>query len=204
MVRGGLRMNRKSLILFIFFLMICINSYVWAGESASLSATGPDKLVDYTIGPGDVLDISVWKNSEMTKTVTVRPDGMISFPLIGEVTAKEKTVAELKKEMETKISRFIPKPVLSVLVQTINSMHIFVIGKVNKPGRFELNTNINVLQALSMAGGLNPFAKKNKIKIQRDLKGSTQIYDFYYDDVTKRGKIEQNIKLQRGDVIIVP
>jgi polysaccharide export outer membrane protein len=127
---------------------------------------------DYIIGPGDVLDISVWKVEELTKLVTVLPDGKIAFPLVKQVMAAGKTVEELSRELETQLTRFVPDVNLSVLVQQVNSMMIYVIGRVNNPGRFVLNSNIDVLQALSLAGGLNPFAEGGKIKIFRKQPGN--------------------------------
>lgn len=110
----------------------------------------------------------------------------------------------LEKELEKAIAAFVPNSNLSVIVQQVNSMLIYVIGKVNKPGRFELNTNVNVLQALAMAGGLNAFAKRNKIKIFREENGKTHILPFEYDNVTDGENLEQNVKLERGDVVVVP
>ena len=159
---------------------------------------------DYTIGPGDVLEISVWKEEALTKLVNVLPDGKIAFPLIGEAMASGWTVAQLKKEIETRLSRFVPDPVLSVSVHQMNSLMIYVVGKVNRPGRFELNTNIDVLQALALAGGLNSFAKRGQIKVFRKNDGKTKIFDFDYDDVTEGKKLTQNIQLVRGDVVVVP
>jgi len=159
---------------------------------------------DYTIGPGDVLDISVWNNEALTKLVTVRPDGKIHFPLIGEIVAGGKTVAFLQKELNDQISPFVPDPNLSLMVQQINSLLIYVIGKVNRPGRLVLNSNINVLQALTMAGGLNAFAKKNHIKIFREKNNKTLIFPFDYDDITNGKNLEQNMVLLRGDVVVVP
>lgn len=160
--------------------------------------------MDYIIGPGDSLHISVWKNEDLTKLLTVLPDGKVSFPLIGDVVAEGKTVAQLRKELEGRISRFVPDPVLSVLVQQVNSMLIYVIGKVNNPGRFTLNNNIKVLQGLALAGGLNPFAERNKIKIFREKGDDTRVIHFRYDSVSNGKNLEQNIRLKRGDVIVVP
>ena len=159
---------------------------------------------DYIIGPGDVLEISVWKEEALTKLVTVLPDGKIAFPLIGEAVADGWTVAQLKKEIESRLARFVPDPVLSISVYQMNSLMVYVVGKVNRPGRFELNTNIDVLQALSLAGGLNSFAKRGQIKVFRKKDGKTKIFDFDYDDVTEGKKLEQNIQLVRGDVVVVP
>jgi len=158
----------------------------------------------YVIGPGDVLDISVWKDEALEKRVTVLPDGRISFPLIGEITAGGKTVAELADELEKKLGRYVPEVNLNVMVREVNSMLIYVIGRVNNPGRFVLNTEINVLQALAMAGGLNPFAKRSKIKIMRKKNHQTELFDFNYDDVALGNGLAQNIRLRRGDVIVVP
>ena len=159
---------------------------------------------DYVIGPGDVLEISVWKEEALTKLVTVLPDGKISFPLIGEAMASGWTVAALKKEIESRLSQFVPDPVLSLTVNQMNSLMIYVVGKVNNPGRFILNTNVDVLQALAMAGGLNSFAKRGQIKVFRKHDGKTKIFDFDYDDVSEGKRLEQNIQLVRGDVIVVP
>ncbi len=159
----------------------------------------------YLIGPGDVLNISVWKNPDMSRVVTVLPDGKITFPLIGEIQASGKTVAQLKKELESKLSpRFILDLVLTLEVRQVKSMVIYVIGRVKKPDQFSMNTNTNILQALSMAGGLTPFAERNEIKVFRKQGNKTRIFEFRYDDVTNGVLLEQNIQLKRGDVIVVP
>jgi polysaccharide export outer membrane protein len=111
---------------------------------------------------------------------------------------------DLTKELEQKLSRFVPDLNLSVVVHQVSSMMVYVIGRVQNPGRFTLNTNIDVLQALAMAGGLNPFAEKGNIKIFRETKDGKKIFEFDYDDVSSGKKLEQNIKLKRGDVIVVP
>ena len=158
----------------------------------------------YIIGPGDVLDISVWRNEDLTRRVTVLPDGKISFPLIGEVRAAGKTLAHLTDELKQKLRRYVTDANLSVVVTQVNSMLVYVIGRVNRPGQFNLNTNITVLQALSMAGGLNPFAKSSQIKIMRGPQPYTKIYKFNYDQVAKGKNLAQNIALKRGDIILVP
>ena len=183
-------------------LLICLAAA--AVPAGATDTAGPAAGQDYVIGPGDVLEISVWKEEALTKLVTVLPDGKIQFPLIGEAMASGWTVAQLKKEIETRLARFVPDPVLSVSVYQMNSLNIYVVGKVNKPGRFALNANADVLQALAMAGGLNSFAKRSQIKVFRKQDGKTKIFDFDYDDVTDGEKLEQNIQLVRGDVIVVP
>jgi polysaccharide export outer membrane protein len=174
-----------------------------AAQTAAREAGAPF-TPEYLIGPGDTLDISVWKEEALTKTVVVLPDGKISFPLIGQVEAAGRTVDDLKQEIAKRIVKFAPKEEVNLEVKQVNSMLVYVIGRVNQPGRFVLNTNVDVLQALAIAGGLNPFAKRNQIKIFRKAAGTTLTFNFNYDDVTDGGKLQQNILLKRGDVIVVP
>jgi polysaccharide export outer membrane protein len=176
---------------------VIVTALAQAGETGTPADKG------YIVGPGDVLDIAVWKEEALTKLLTVLPDGKISFPLIGEVVAGGKTVEELKKEMETRLVKFVPDPVLSVGINQVNSMLVYVIGRVNNPGRFVLNANINILQVLSMAGGLNSFAKRSEIRMFREKDGNTEIREFDYDAVSAGKNLEQNIYLMRGDVIVV-
>jgi polysaccharide export outer membrane protein len=209
---------RKLFSSLVFVLLIA--HFAWAAEqnapastanntSAATDATPAIAGVDatYLIGPGDVLSISVWKDEALTKDVVVLPDGVISFPLIGLLKAGGKTVPQLKAEIEAKISQYVSDPVLNVEVKQVNSMLVFVIGRLNMSsvsGRLILNANANVLQALAMAGGLNTFAKRNSIKIFREEGGKTLIFPFRYDDVVEGKRLEQNIELKRYDVIVVP
>ncbi|MCF6291637.1 MAG: polysaccharide biosynthesis/export family protein [Desulfobacterales bacterium] len=190
----------KEVTGYLIFIVVCL---AWLPLAAGEITAGPPHT-GYVIGPGDMLEVSVWKNKDLTKGVIVLPDGRISFPLIGEVVAAGKTVAQLKSELEKKLSRYVTDPVLSVSVNQINSMLIYVIGKVRQPGRFVLNANINVLQGLALAGGLTPFAKKDRIRILRQEKGTTTSFSFNYDEVADNRNLAQNILLQRGDVLVVP
>ncbi len=175
---------------------------LWGETPKGSSAVSPDQ--NYIIGSGDVLDIALWRDDALVRTVTVLADGKISFPLVGEVVAAGKTVGELKKDIAARLVDYVPEPVLSIEVKQPNSMIIYVTGRVNTPGRFPIGANVTVLQALSMAGGLNPFASKNKIKVFRQEGGQTRVFPFKYDEVVDGKKLEQNIPLQRGDVIVVP
>ncbi|MCP4694052.1 MAG: polysaccharide export protein [Desulfobacterales bacterium] len=199
----------------LIFLMFCwMAAPSWAQEEKAPDAGSGEERTegvdyfhparDYTIGPGDVLNISVWKNDDLRRLSPVLPDGKISFPLIGELMVGGKTVVQVEAEVKEKISRFVPNPVLSVSVHQMHSMIIYVIGKVLNPGRQVLNINLNVLQSLAIAGGPNPFAKRNRIKIFRETKDGTRIFNFSYDDVCDGVGLEQNIRLERGDVIVVP
>lgn len=198
----------------VFTALACAGSEVAAPPAVASSASegiAPDETpatmpdaAGYLIGPGDVLDISVWKDEALTRSCVVRPDGAISFPLIGDVMAAGRTVSQLKAEMEKRLNRYVPKATLSLEVKQINSMIIYVIGKVNSPGRYVMSANVEVLQALATAGGLNVFAKQNKIKIFRQEKDETTIFPFEYDEVIAGKRLEQNIMLKRGDVVVVP
>ena len=191
----------------LFFFMVLSSSPVWgeSGKSSPQSMVAAEEiLTTYVIGPGDVLGIEVWKDPALTRTVVVLPDGRISMPLIGELVGGGKTVAQLKKEIEGKISRYVPEPVLTLEVKQSNSLFIYVLGRVNNPGRSLLTANITVLQALAMAGGVNPFARKDKTKVFRREGGITKIYPFTYSEVTEGKRLEENIELKRGDVIFVP
>lgn len=159
---------------------------------------------DYVIGAGDLLDISTWKDEALSRAVVVLPDGKISFPLLGIFQAAGKTIPQLKQEMESQLVKYISDPVLTVEVKQVNSMRVYVIGRVNKPDQFVLTSEVTVLQALSMAGGLTPFANKDKIRIIRQTKNTQTVIPFKYDDVVDDAKLDQNIWLQRGDVVVVP
>ncbi len=193
------------------FLILCI--VMLLGGCAGRMAVVPPEAVkaqsekpgdDYIIGSGDVLDISLWKDEAMTKQVTVRTDGKIVFPLIGEIAAAGRSVAEVKQEMVEKLKEYVPEPVLTVDVKQINSMIVYVTGRVNHAGRFPVNTPVTVLQAISMAGGLNAFAKRSKIKVFRQENGETVTFPFDYDEVVDGENLQQNIVLKRGDVVVVP
>ena len=158
----------------------------------------------YLLGPEDVVKISVWKDEQLTQEVIVRPDGMISFPLVGDVAAAGRTVEDIRLELVKRLNKFVPNPHVAVMATKLHSYKIYVTGRVNKPGEFLVGHYTDVLQALSLAGGLTPFAAENDIKVMRREKGEQKMYPFRYGDVRKGRALEQNILLQRGDVVIVP
>lgn len=207
---GGSFMLRFAFVTFAaLFLIYAITQTAWAetAEKGTDNKVNSQKTAanrDYIIGPGDLIGIEVWKDQTLTRTAVVLPDGKISMPLIGELQAGGRTVAALKNEINDKLSQFVPEPVLTIEVKQCNSMHIYVLGRVNTPGRSALVSNINVLQALAMAGGLNPFAKSDQIQLFRYENGTTTIFPFDYDAVTKGKNLSENIELRRGDVIYVP
>jgi polysaccharide export outer membrane protein len=158
----------------------------------------------YQIGPEDVLEISVWKEDGLKKEALVRPDGGVSFPLIGEVQATGKTIMQLRKEIAQRLGKFIPDPVVSVTCLKVAGTRFFVIGKVNRPGDFLAGRYVDVLQALTVAGGLTPFASENGIKVMRKEGGKDIVFPFRYSEVKNGENLEQNIQLKGGDVVVVP
>ena len=196
---------RKRLTVFAM-LILAAAAPLWAADIVDLPVVAPveEGLVSsYRIGPGDQLGIEVWKDQALTRLVTVLPDGKISFPLIGELKASGKTVAQLKKEIEEKIARYVPDSVLTIEVKQ-TAMQIYVLGRVNQPGRTFLTTDVNILQALAIAGGPNPFANRSRIRVLRQEGGKTSVFPFNYDEVTSGRQLDTNIELKRGDVVFVP
>jgi polysaccharide biosynthesis/export protein len=163
------------------------------------------QTTDYTINPGDQLDISVWKEAELTRPVIVRPDGKFSFPLAGEINAAGRTVVQVQNDLIAKLKTYIPEPVVTASVHSLDGYRVYVIGQVTKPGAFVMNPRMNVLQALTVAGGMTPFAALNDIIVLRGAAGPNQrMLPFHYGEVSKGRNLTQNVQLEAGDVIIVP
>ena len=158
----------------------------------------------YELQPGDLLIVSVWRETELQQQVLVRPDGGISFPLAGDIQASGRTVNELSKELERRLSSFITDPQVTVSLFELRGNLIYVMGKVNRPGVFPFNQSIDVVQALSMAGGATSFAAVNDIKILRRKDGKLESKTFRYSDIEKGKNLNQNILLKSGDTVVVP
>jgi len=170
-----------------------------------LAATAAPPENAYTVKPGDTLQVSVWKEPDLQGPVLVRPDGAFSFPLAGQFDARNKTVQELQTELTARLKKYISDPVVTVSVAEIKGNKVYVIGQVNKPGDFVVNPRVDVMQALSMAGGTTPFAALGDIMIlRRNDSGQQQALPFRYTDVVRGRNLEQNITLQAGDVVVVP
>ena len=173
-------------------------------HSAALAA-GSNNAVDYyKIQPGDVLLVSVWKEEELIQEVIVRPDGQITFPLVGEVNAAGNSIEDLRLFISEGLKKYIPDPVVTVSVKRLAGNTIYVLGKVNRPGIFPIVRDVDVMQALSLAGGTSTYAALNDIKILRRENGKVRALSFKYGEVEKGKRLEQNIVLQAGDVVVVP
>ncbi len=162
---------------------------------------------DYIIGIEDVLEISVWKNPDLSKTVSVRPDGMISMPLIGDVRAAGLTPGQLRDAITERLKEYQETVVTSVIVQEVRSYRIFVLGEVLNPGTYTMMRRTTVLQAIALAGGFNQFASKNKIVLVREKSGALkpEKISIRFDDIVDSGeKADKNLILRPGDTIFVP
>lgn len=206
-------MEKSSWIRVLAFILIPLFNLINPSSVLSLDANmSPGKIIvprvsEYIIGPEDVLDISVWKNAELSKTVTVRPDGMISLPLIGDIKAAELTPDKLRNAIAAKLKEYQNEAVVSVILHETNSNKVFILGEVARPGTYILKRKTTFLQAIALAGGFTQFASKNKIVVVRqkadDGKEEKMIISF--DDIIDiNSKSDKNILLRPGDTIFVP
>lgn len=177
-----------------------------AGGPARPAAPAMDLPPEYVIGPQDVLGINFWRDTDMTGDVTVRPDGRITLPLVGDVQAAGLTPEALKKKIETAAAPlFKEQPSITVVVRQINSRKVFITGQVATPGAHVLTGPLTVMQLISLAGGLTEFAKKNEITVIRtEADGKQVVLPFRYSDVQKGKNLAQNIVLKPGDTVTVP
>jgi polysaccharide export outer membrane protein len=174
--------------------------------SQSLEKTALIVTRDYIIGPEDVLEITVWRNQDLSKTVTVRPDGRISLPLIGDVAAVGKTPVQLTEEISAKLKEFKENPSVSIMVSQVNSYAIYLLGEVTRPGKYPLKSKTTLLQGITIAGGFTPVAARNKLVVFRFSENGEGLAKIKasYDDIVLRDGSLQNIELKPGDTIVVP
>jgi len=163
---------------------------------------------DYVIGPEDVLEIAVWGNADVTRTVPVRPDGKVSLPLLNDVQAAGFTPMQLRGALVASLERYMPSPMLSVIVREVHSFKVTVIGEVKTPGRYELKSRATVLDVLAMAGGLTQFAAKTRITVVRHDGESTRELPYDFEKNTARAATrtacQDNFCVEPGDIIVVP
>jgi polysaccharide biosynthesis/export protein len=187
-----------------------IRAWLWSliafcsGVACANGADATGSADTYRLQAGDVLEISVWKETDLQREVLVRPDGSFSFPLAGEIDARGKTVDNVRALLVERLQKYIPSPPVSVAVKQIGGNRIYVLGRVNRPGDFPLNNPLDVMQAISLAGGVTPYAAINDIVILRRQNGRQQSHRFRYSDIARGRHLEQNIQLQSGDTVVVP
>jgi polysaccharide biosynthesis/export protein len=193
----------SAIVIFGICLTSCAANKKPAAADNSPAAPSNASL-PYLIQPGDILQISVWKEKDLEREVLVRPDGGLTFPLAGDVPAIGKTMDELRKDIELRLTRYIPSPVVTVAAKQTLGHKIYVVGKVNRPGEYVASRFVDVMQALGMAGGLTPYAAANDIVILRRVNGVEISIPFKYGQVEDGRKLKQNIPLLSGDVVVVP
>lgn len=158
---------------------------------------------EYRIGPEDRLRIDVWKQPNMSAVVPVRSDGKISIPLVPDIQAAGLTPVQLKDKITTELGKLIEDPTVSVIVEEINSLKISVVGSVRKPGVYKIGKHLRLMEAISLAGGLEPLADARRIRLIRKENGEEHIYQVDYNAIVN-GDVKQNILLVAGDSVIVP
>ncbi len=189
----------------IFALLFCALARASFPETPQVGAQPPGvTLPGYHLQPGDVITVSVWKETDLQAEVLVRPDGAFTFPLAGEVAAVGKTVDDIRSVLVDRLKRYIPNPVVTVAVKQINGNRVYVVGRVNHAGDFPLSSPLDVMQAIALAGGTTPFAAINDIVILRRQNGQQQALHFHYADVARGHELSQNVLLQTGDTVVVP
>ena len=193
-----LTIRRFTVLLFLVFLCMPLAAQV-------VERTDEDPPNAYAIGPGDVLEISVWKNPELTSTVPVRPDGRISVPLLGDVQAAGMTPLALKQTLTDGYKEYVTAPGVSVVVKEIHSRKIYVTGEVATPGVYDLQPRAKLMQALALAGGLTPYAKGRVVVLRdsRDGKGDER-FEIEIGSIISGKKAKDNLLLMPGDTLVVP
>jgi polysaccharide export outer membrane protein len=194
---------------FIAALSLALASPLFAQSSSPAAATtaaavAPTLPSDYVIGAEDVLGILFWREQEMSGDATVRPDGMITLPLVGDVRAAGYRPDELKSILQKATAKYLTEPNVTVIVRTINSRKVFITGEVTKPGAYQLSGPQTVMQLIAMAGGLTEYADANAITVMRTENGRQRSFPFRYKDVAKGKALAQNIQLLPGDTVVVP
>ena len=212
-----MQVHKSVVIAGLILQILVIHAPSWAQTAPSkgtLAAVPPHAMEktslivtkDYIIGPEDQLEITVWRNQDLSKLVAVRPDGRISMPLIGDVVAVGRTPTQLSDDISAKLKEYKENPQVSILVKEVNSYAIFVLGEISKPGKYPLKSKTTLLQAITIAGGFTPVAARNKIVVFRFAEAGKpdEKIKASYDDIVLRDGSQQNIELKPGDTLVVP
>jgi polysaccharide biosynthesis/export protein len=215
---GVLMKSVKSWPAHLAFALCAVSAFAQSptqgsGNASRTESSGPSTSTaakqahdaTYVIGNDDHLTINVWKETELSKSVTVRSDGKISLPLVGEIQASGRTPLQLESDISSRLRSFITAPEVTVIVDQINSKKYNMVGYISRPGSYPLTLSTTIMDAISNAGGLKDFAKEKNIYIlRRNADGTQSRINFNYKDFIKGKNIEQNIKVQPDDTIIVP
>jgi polysaccharide export outer membrane protein len=198
--------SSRVLLAWLLSFLACSGSLAGAVEAdavkpAEHAGTPRDA---YQLQAGDILEVSVWKETDLQKEVLIRPDGGFTFPLAGEIDARGKSVENVRSILTDRLQKYIPAPVVTVAVKSIGGNRVYVLGKVMRAGDFPLSNPLDVMQAISLAGGTTPYAAINDIVILRRQNGRQQAFTFKYSDVARGHNLAQNIQLESGDTVVVP
>ncbi len=205
-------MNTRTLLCGSLVLLSMTMPALAAAQTAALptpaappmpAAAGTMPVADYQIGPEDVLDIAVWNNPGMSRTTPVRPDGMISLPLLNDVQAAGLTPMQLREQIATKLADYLPNAEVSVIVREVNHFKVSVLGEVKKPGRYDFKGQATVLDAIALAGGFNDFAARSKITILRNDNGTSKRIPVNYNKIVSASE-GGDVRLRPGDIVLVP
>jgi polysaccharide export outer membrane protein len=205
----GAPMKRRSAALLLPILVTALAAFILGSEATADPRPGdtePDSAMsgDYRIGVGDLLNIQVWKEADLTRSVPVRPDGKISFPLLDDIQAAGLSPLELKVVLTGKLKQFLSEPRVTVLVEEVNSYKVYVMGEVLTQGALTLKSKTTLLQAISLAGGFTQYAKRNEITVLRRTVKRDERIIVSYDRILSGKNPEQNLTLEPGDTVVVP
>ena len=199
-------------LLILLVASMCLPTLSWAQDAPSKAVANAEAAAigraiaataEYQIGPEDVLDISVWKNPELSRKVPVRPDGKVSLPLVNDIQAAGLTPSELRQQLATRLAEFVPTPEVAVIVAEVQSLKVAVVGAVKTPGRFMLKSPATVLECIALAQGLTEFAARERIVVLRQNGSTTTRIPFNYRKVAD-GSEQENFFVKPGDIIVVP
>jgi polysaccharide biosynthesis/export protein len=180
-------------------------SAILIGTAALSGSVQAQTIPDYRVHPGDKVILGVYDDPKLLpQEITVAPDGKISYPMVGVLVVGGKTVEQIRADLESRLKKYISDPIATVIVTALTGNVVYVIGQVTKPGSITMNPTINVLQALSIAGGANPYAKLDGIIVIRSSGTTQRVLPFRYTQVASGKDLQQNIELESGDVVVVP
>ena len=185
-------------------LALLAGSTLVAAQAQEDAETREIVRAPYTVNPGDIMTVTVWKEEDLMRQVIVRPDGMFSFPLTGDIQAENRSVEQIRQAVAERLEKYIPDPVVTVAMEQLGGNKVYVIGQVQRPGEFPATGQVDVMQALAMGGGMTAFAQVGDIKILRRVNGQLIAIPFNYKDIEKGKRLNQNIVLEPGDVVVVP
>ncbi|KAA3626004.1 MAG: sugar ABC transporter substrate-binding protein [Proteobacteria bacterium] len=188
-------------------MVVLLAACAGAPELPAISASPTPSESSYTIGPGDQLNVFVWGNTDLSVTVPVRPDGRITTPLVEDVQAAGKTPTELARDVESRLSRYVKNPIVTVTVNSFvgsSSEQIRVIGQAAQPRSIPFRVNMTVLDVIIAVGGLTEFAAGNRATIVRGPQGQQKSFRVRLEDLLEKGDISANVVMQPGDILIVP